>query len=252
MKLRWAYKWLICALFLIFPSAVFAGNVTNPAFSPPLKRKVFSLEITGSSDAVKPESRDSTIITEIDMTQIYVKGSYSFFKGSEVSLKLGAADAKAIHAFGTGGDMKDSFKFSAGASGKQSFEIRPNLRVGAVVNYTYFGDYKESKDFVSSGLPVSEVVRINNPWEITAALAVSHIEQEFTPFGGIMVSWRRFEAKDEKTTGGVTSATIARLKEDGLVGLLAGVEFFGDRIKGTVEIQVSKKSSAGFSLLYIF
>lgn len=238
-------KWFVFLLLFLFPASAFAVDITNPAQSFAPKKKVIGLEYTFSGNEMKPAEPTNLSITNFETNQIYLKGSYGFFNGNEVFLKIGGANAKIEGAFGNKNDFGDSFNFSAGAGAKQSLKLTDKVRIGAAFDYTYFGNYRDKKSYLSSGQLVEEAIDVNSPSEMTAALAVSYIDPDFTPFGGIVASWRRLEVKDHLTAGGTTTTTVARFKEDDILGLLMGVEYFRENFKATVEIQVFKRPRAG-------
>ncbi len=238
-------KWFIFILLCFFPASAFAVDITNPALSFSPKKEIIGLEYTFSGSEMKPAEPTSLSITNFESDQIYVKGAYSFFDGNEVFLKVGAANAKIESAFGNKGDFGDSYSLSAGAGAKQSLKLTDNVRIGAALGYTYYGDYRDQKSYMRSGQLVEEAIDVNNPSEMNAALAVSYIDPDFTPFAGILASWRRLEVKDHLTEGGTTTTTVARFKEDDILGLLVGVEYFRENFKATVEVQVFKRPSAG-------
>ncbi len=245
-------KWLLCLLLFLVPASAFAIDITNPAnaFSP--KKKIIGLELSYSDNAMKPAEPTSLTITNFQTDQIFIRGSYGFFEGNEVFLKVGGARARLGSAFGNRAAFGGAFNFAAGIGAKQSLKLAEKVRIGAAVDYTYFGNYSDSKAYSRAGQPVQESIDVNGPSELTAALAASYIDPDFTPFAGILASWRRLEVKDRLASGGTTTDTVARYKEDDLLGLLLGVEYFRETFKATVEVQVFKRPRAGFSLAIAF
>jgi len=247
------FKWLLILLLLFVPASAFAMDITNPANPFPPKKKIIGIEYSYSDNEMKPEEPTSLTITNFQTDQIFIKGSYGFFEGNEFSLKIGGANARIRQAFGNQDDFGGGFNFAAGVGAKQSVKVAEKIRIGAAVDYTYFADYSDKKSYLRAGLPAQETIDVNGPSELTAALAASYIDPDFTPFAGILASWRRLEVKDHLTSGGTTTDTVVRYKEDDLLGLLLGVEYFRQNLfKLTIEVQVFKRPRAGLSVAVPF
>ncbi len=240
-------KWLIFVLLFFLPASAFAIDTMNPALSFPPKKKMIGLEYSYAASEMKAAKPTTISITNLESDGLYVKGTYGFFEGNEVFLKVGMANAKIDGAFGNGGNFGDTFNYSVGVGAQQSMKLIGRVRVGAAITYTYNGSYRDRAAYSVGGQPVNEVMDVNNPSELAASMAVSYVDPDFTPFAGVVASWRRFDVKDQRTQGGTTTTTVTQFREDDILGGLVGVEYFRRNFRATVAIQLFKRASAGLS-----
>ncbi|MBI5598442.1 MAG: hypothetical protein HY890_01740 [Deltaproteobacteria bacterium] len=252
MKLEMKLRLIVLVAFSLFPAVCFGGNLTNPALSTQPGKVSVGVEFNRSNFKMKPDD-DSWKKLDIDMDQVYLRGSYGLFEGNEVYLKLGTSY---LDAAGTGGifmngdDFSDaSGRFSGAVGVKQSFEMAPKVRFGGTLQYARFNGYEDMKNYVIA----TERIKVKNPRELTAAMAISYVGESSAPYIGAVATWRRAKVYDTMTMPPSSPASDSTTyKEDGLVSGLFGVEVFRGNLRGNVEVHFLKENSAGFSVSYLF
>ena len=244
---------LVCAL--LSPSVSFAGSLSNPALSIPVWKSTIGVEYFHESQNFKPKDSSSAFNNAaLEMNQFFVRGAWSGFDGNELYLKLGATDAKGRRLFADGTDLTDRPGSSAVVGIKQSFVAAPRVRVGGLLQYASFGRYADERSIFVGSTQTLETVRIKSPWELQAALAASFVADWWAPYAGAAFSWRGFKAETIATVpaGSLKTSDSAFYREDGVAGALIGITLFGEKIRGDIEAQISKKISAGASINYLF
>ncbi len=248
---------VFAALFpgaILLAAPVFAGNFDNPAFAPPAGKPVLSIEYF--SEAAKFRAKESADFPAVNLTSnhLYAKFSFSGTDGGEVFMKVGARDARLKNLFADGSDFSDSYKLSGGIGLKQSYFIGKDLKIGGSVQYMLSQSFNQTKGITVNGTPTSESIAVKSPWEIDAAISFSYIGSWYAPYIGPYFAWKRFkvETSSPNPVGNLAASGAAHYSQIGAAGGLVGLEVFHGDFKLGAEAQVSKETSFGATVSYLF
>jgi len=244
---------------LFFASALFsapamAASFDNPAFVAPEGKPVLGVEYW--REQTKFRAKESAAFPSLNLVSnhLYAVLSFSGSDGGEVFLKVGARDLRLKNAFADGSGFDDSYKLSGGIGLKQSYFIGKDWKIGGSVQYMISQSFNQTKNITVSGTPTSESMTVRSPWEIDAAIAFSYIGPWYAPYLGPYFTYKRFKVETSSPTpvGNLAASDAAHFSQIGNTGGVAGIEIFHGDFKADFEAQVSKETSFGASVSYLF
>ncbi len=239
---------------LAFAAPAMAASFDNPAFVPPEGKPVLSIEYW--REQTKFRAKESADFAPVNLVSnhLYAVLSYSGSEGGEVFMKVGARDLRLKNAFADGGDFSDSYRLGGGIGLKQSYFIGKDWKIGGSVQYMISQGFNQTKGITVSGAPTRESIIVRAPWEIDAAVAFSYIGPWYAPYLGPYFTYRRFkvETSSPAPAGKLAAAAAGHYSQIGNAGGVAGLEIFRGDFKADFEAQVSKETSFGASVSYLF
>lgn len=240
------------AFFSAFPAL--AGSFDNPAFVPPQGKPVLSIEYWRENTKFRAKESADFPSVNLVSNHLYATLSLSGSDGGEVFIKVGARDAKLKNIFADGSDFSDSYKLSGGIGLKQAYFIGKDIKIGGSVQYMLSQRFDQTKGITISGTPTSERVIVSSPRELDAAISFSYIGGWYAPYLGPYFSWKMFkvETSSPNPVGNLAAGNAAHYSQIGAAGGLVGLEVFHGDFKADFEAQVSKETSFGASVSYLF
>lgn len=244
----------VLMLFLV-SNVVYAGQFGPP--EPATKEGQLSLGIGYfyHSARWKPKATDWDSV-KINQNQAYLQVGYGFVKNWEGYLRVGGADARVKEAFlfdsGTSG-FKDSLKPFATIGFKALLYSSPYFGMGPFLQASLYSDYEDTKTGTILGVPVSEGIRIKNPWDVNLGVGLQGKIREATLYGGPVVYWAGSKVEGEAGALGVMETESTAYKERNFVGGFAGLRLpLGKGFNVEVEGQLKSRFSFGGALTYLF
>jgi hypothetical protein len=278
-------KFGIIQLVLIFSllggiadAGQFLGSPT-----PMAKKGKFALEAGyfRSNDLLDTESR--TILAtphfaifwddfELEQNQFYLQGSYGFYNGSEVFLRIGAADVETDDSFLFGTEFDDDYKVFGTLGVRLVKQITDIWGVGTYAQGTIYSTYEdEATEMVDilllpntliTDVPINQRIETDNPsWEIYIAVALQAKVDSVTFYAGPFVNW--LNIPDVKGTITISDpryvlqpiSVVSRTDYDehSSFGGFAGITLMaGEKIRIQVEAQFKDRIAAGGSVGFAF
>jgi hypothetical protein len=245
-------RFSLAVLFLVSAlsaAPAMAASFDNPAFVPPEDKPVLSVEYWREQQKFRAKESAGFPSLNFVSNHLYAVLSLSGSEGGEVFMKVGARDLRLKNAFADGSDLSDSYKLSGGIGLKQAYFIGKDWKIGGSVQYMISQSFNQTKSITVSGTPASESVVVRAPWEIDAALAFSYIGPWYAPYLGPYFTYKRFKVETSSPT---LAAGAAHYSQIGNAGGVAGIEIFHGDFKADFEAQISKETSFGASVSYLF
>jgi len=182
--------------------------------------------------------------------QLFAEGSYGFYKGMEVFLRLGGADAQ-LPNFSPGFSFKDNMKPYSGIGARgvlyrfsPQFDIAGNLYLDRV-----WSDYDES-------VTPAGAVKLKAPWSASFAVLGQWTPYKvFVFYGGPKVYYESSKEYVSSQVNGVAVESSRSIRNNSLVGGVFGTRFsiMGiEKLKLGLELQFTDRVSVGGMASYAF
>jgi hypothetical protein len=273
---------ILILTFLLIGGIADAGQFWGSP-EPLAKKGKFSLGVgyLYTNDTIVPESplflETSTFVilwdeAEIEQNQIYVEGSYGFFDGAEVFLRVGVADVESDEAFLFGSDFDDSFGVFGTLGVRMVRNITDIWGVGAYAQGSVYSTYEDEKTelvnllllngTVITDVPVTQKIETDSAsWEINLGVALQANVDIITFYAGPFVYWQRIpdvvgtiSIDDARVvTAPLTVESSTGYQEDVNGGGFAGIALnVGNGVRVQIEGQLRSRLSAGGSVGFSF